>query len=105
MNSIRRLQGTFLVAFFLLIWSNGFSQTRPFRFAWLSDTHVGSTTGTADLGASVRDINTLDSIAFVILSGDITEMGFDAQLEQAKAILDSLKKPYYIIPGNHDTKW
>jgi outer membrane protein assembly factor BamB/predicted phosphohydrolase len=44
-------------------------------------------------------------VAFVILSGDITEMGADSQLETAKSILDSLKKPYYIIPGNHDTKW
>jgi outer membrane protein assembly factor BamB/predicted phosphohydrolase len=81
------------------------AQTKPFRFAWLSDTHVGATTGAADLGLSIRDINTMHDVAFVILSGDITEMGSDTQLELAKAILDSLKKPYYIIPGNHDTKW
>src|SRR5258708_4074749 len=28
-----------------------------FRFAWLSDTHVGSTTGEEDLRQAVRDIN------------------------------------------------
>lgn len=95
----------FVVVFILLIPSTGFGQTHPFRFAWLSDTHVGSATGAADLESSVHDINTMDSVAFVVISGDITEMGFDAQLEQAKAILDGLKKPYYIIPGNHDTKW
>jgi outer membrane protein assembly factor BamB/Icc-related predicted phosphoesterase len=94
---------SFLVLCFLT--SVSFSQTRSFRFAWLSDTHVGSTTGAADLGNSVRDINAMTDLAFVILSGDITEMGFDAQFDLAKAILDSLKKPYYIIPGNHDTKW
>ncbi|MCX6132665.1 MAG: PQQ-binding-like beta-propeller repeat protein [Ignavibacteriales bacterium] len=87
------------------IFSAAFSQPQKFRFAWLSDTHVGSTTGAADLGNSIRDINAMDDVAFVILSGDITEMGFDVQLDLAKAILDSLKKPYYIIPGNHDTKW
>ena len=85
--------------------SASFSQTGSFRFAWLSDTHVGSTTGAADLGNSIREINAISGVAFVVLSGDITEMGFDAQLDLAKAILDSLKKPYYIIPGNHDTKW
>ena len=81
------------------------AQTKPFRFAWLSDTHVGGTTGATDLGISIHDINAIEDIAFVVLSGDITEMGSDLQLELAKAILDSLKKPYYIIPGNHDTKW
>jgi outer membrane protein assembly factor BamB/Icc-related predicted phosphoesterase len=80
-------------------------QTKTFRFVWLSDTHVGSSTGAADLGNSVRAINTMADVAFVLLSGDITEMGFDEQLDLAKAILDSLKKPYYVIPGNHDTKW
>ena len=82
-----------------------FAQRQSFRFAWLTDTHVGSQTGAADLSNSVRDINGIDDIAFVILSGDVTEMGSDLQLETAKSILDSLKKPYYIIPGNHDTKW
>jgi len=90
---------------FTLFLSLSYSQTHQFRFAWLSDIHVGASTGTADLGLSVRDINAMHDIAFVILSGDITEMGSDAQLELAKEILDSLKKPYYIVPGNHDTKW
>ena len=27
------------------------------------------------------------------------------ELSLAKSILDDLNKPYYIIPGNHDTKW
>ncbi|HTY36391.1 MAG TPA: PQQ-binding-like beta-propeller repeat protein [Bacteroidota bacterium] len=80
-------------------------QISSFRFAWLSDTHVGTATGAADLEASVRTINSMADVAFVILSGDISEMGFDHQLELAKTILDSLHKPYYIIPGNHDTKW
>jgi outer membrane protein assembly factor BamB/predicted phosphodiesterase len=81
------------------------AQQSSFRFAWLSDTHVGSLTGAVDLSNSVRDINRFENVAFVVISGDVTEMGFDAQLENAKSILDSLRKPYYIIPGNHDTKW
>lgn len=94
-------------SYFLLLAlaSASFGQTKTFRFAWLSDTHVGSGTGADDLSRSIRDINAMNDVAFVILSGDITEMGFDAQLDLAKTMLDSLKKPYYIIPGNHDTKW
>ena len=99
---MRNLIRSLLILFFLL--GGASAQTKSFRFAWLSDTHVGTQTGAADLINSVRDINVLDDVAFVILSGDITDMGSDSQLETAKSILDSLKKPYYIIPGNHDTK-
>ncbi len=91
--------------FLLFVTSLSYSQTQSFRFAWLSDTHVGSPTGAVDLSASVHDINTLKRIAFVIVSGDIGEMGSDSQLTLAKSMLDSLKFPYYIIPGNHDMKW
>ena len=75
------------------------------RFAWLSDTHVGSETGADDLRAAVADINGMPDVQFVIVSGDVTESGSDAQLAAAKQILDSLKPPYHAIPGNHDTKW
>jgi outer membrane protein assembly factor BamB/predicted phosphodiesterase len=92
-------------AFFLFCTSPSFTQTPSLRFAWLSDTHIGSTTGAADLSRTVRDLNAMSGSDFVMLSGDITEMGANAELELAKAILDSLNKPYYIIPGNHDTKW
>lgn len=97
----------FIRSLFVLLFlsQTAWGQAQPFRFAWLSDTHVGGLTGATDLGLSVRDLNALTDIDFVILSGDITEMGSDAQLELARAILDSLNKPYYIIPGNHDTKW
>lgn len=83
------------------------AQTRPFRFAFVSDTHIGSPNGTAeeDLRRTVRDINAREDIAFVVLTGDITELGTDAELRLAKQILDSLDVPWYIIPGNHDSGW
>jgi outer membrane protein assembly factor BamB/predicted MPP superfamily phosphohydrolase len=77
----------------------------PLRFAWLSDTHVGSTTGEQDLRAAVRDINSLTGLAFVVHSGDVTEYGSRSQLPLAKEILDGLNIPTHILPGNHDTKW
>ncbi|MCX6138620.1 MAG: PQQ-binding-like beta-propeller repeat protein [Ignavibacteriales bacterium] len=78
---------------------------QKFRFAWLTDTHVGSGTGADDLRASVKDINSRRDIEFVLVSGDVTELGRTSQLQLAKQILDSLTVPCHIIPGNHDTKW
>ena len=79
--------------------------TCNFQFAQITDTHIGSSTSAEDLRRTVIDIDKNDSIAFVIISGDITEFGSDSEFILAKQILDSLNKPWYIIPGNHDTKW
>lgn len=94
-----------LPVFLLIIFSTGFAQVKPFHFAWMSDLHVGSGTGEEDLKRSVDDINSLDGIDFTIISGDISQSGKGSDLRLTKSILDGLKKPYYIIPGNHDTKW
>lgn len=96
-----------LLFFLLFCLSTVFSQTSPFRFIHISDTHIGSPNGSAeeDLRRTVQDINQLHNIAFVIITGDITELGTDEQLKLAKQILDSLQVKYYIIPGNHDAGW
>lgn len=79
---------------------------RTLRFAQISDTHIRPNHSTiSDLSRSVRQINAMDSVDFVILTGDITHKGDKESLMLAKALLDSLIIPYYIIPGNHDTKF
>ncbi len=97
----------FLFACFLLVSFSATAQDRVFRFAFISDTHIGSPNGGAeeDLRRTVADINAMNDIAFVVITGDITELGTDRELRVAKQILDSLKVPYYIMPGNHDTGW
>lgn len=94
----------FPVLFFIII---GFSQKQPVRFIHISDTHIGSPNGSAeeDLRRTISDINSRKDIEFVILTGDITELGTDEELKLAKRLLDSLKIPWYIIPGNHDSGW
>jgi outer membrane protein assembly factor BamB/predicted phosphodiesterase len=92
-----------IILSFLLFASFSFAQ--QFKFAWLSDIHVGYPTGEEDLRMSVDDINSQENISFTIISGDITATGTLLELTLAKDILDGLQKPYYIIPGNHDTKW
>lgn len=83
------------------------AQWSPFRFAFISDTHIGSPNGNAeeDLRRTVADINSMPEIAFVVLTGDITELGTDEEIKLAKEILSALKVPYYILAGNHDTGW
>lgn len=78
---------------------------QSFRFAHVTDTHVGGATGADDLRRTVKDLNAQQQLDFVILSGDITEFGADAELRLAKQILDSLQLPWYVIPGNHDGNW
>lgn len=81
------------------------AQTGEFRFAWLTDIHIGARTANQDLRLTVDDINQQPDIDFVIISGDITELDVDGYLDTAKVILDQLDIPYHLIPGNHDTKW
>jgi outer membrane protein assembly factor BamB/predicted phosphohydrolase len=76
------------------------------KFAYLTDVHISvGTTNVDDLENSVKDINALGDIDFVILGGDITEFGSDAEILLAKSVLDKLACPYYILAGNHDSKW
>ena len=82
------------------------AQVKPFNFAWLSDIHiVRGSSHIDDLKKSVEDINSVANIKFTIITGDISDFGYSEDLKIAKSILDKLKKPYYIVPGNHDTKW
>ncbi|MCF2517486.1 PQQ-binding-like beta-propeller repeat protein [Dyadobacter sp. CY351] len=91
----------------LLLWIAPFcfGQNENFKFAFVSDTHVGGSTGAEDLMRTVKDINANPSLDFVVVTGDITEFGSDDELTLAKAILDSLQKPWHVIPGNHDSNW
>ncbi len=91
---------------FLLLFLITYTATaQEFKFAWLTDIHVGYPSAAEDLTRSVNDINSFDDIDFTIVSGDITATGTLQELKSAKTILDKLENPYYIIPGNHDTKW
>lgn len=96
------MKKAFLIIYLILA-SSVYSQTH--RFAWLTDIHIGAAGADEDLTACVNSINALGDISYVMVTGDITEKGRDQELITAKNILDKLTVPYFIIPGNHDTKW
>ncbi len=93
----------FFIVFTIAV-SFSYGQTE-IQFVHLTDTHVGGSTGADDLRRTVKDINENPAIQFVVISGDITEFGSDDEIKLAKQILDSLNKPWYIIPANHDSNW
>jgi outer membrane protein assembly factor BamB/predicted MPP superfamily phosphohydrolase len=91
---------------FLLLFVFEFSFAQNgFKFAHVSDTHIGSRNSEDDLRRTVQNIDADSSLKFVIISGDITDFGSDSEFIIAKRILDSLNKPWHIIPGNHDANW
>lgn len=78
-----------------------------FSYAQISDTHidVSDSVSINALKSVVDEINENEAIAFVVLTGDITEYGDRGALNLTKNILSRLRCPYYVLPGNHDTKW
>ncbi len=75
------------------------------RLAILSDVHV--TPGNANEGKlreAVSEINATDVDA-VLMTGDLTNEGSDEQLRNIKGILDGIRHPLYVIPGNHENNW
>jgi calcineurin-like phosphoesterase family protein len=99
----RVLRNLFRGVFTLALAASAAAQ--PLKFAVFSDTHVGAGTAAADLGMLVDAVNADPSIRFVVVTGDVTEKGSDAELREAKAILGRLKVPFHALPGNHDTHW
>lgn len=94
-----------LLLFILFLFKPSLAQDGAIIFVHLSDTHIGSGSGADDLRRTVKDINENAAIQFVVISGDITEFGSDEEIKLAKQILDSLNKPWHIVPGNHDSNW
>ncbi|WP_448701263.1 PQQ-binding-like beta-propeller repeat protein [Mucilaginibacter sp. AW1-3] len=98
-----KIRVLFCFAVLLLTAKIGFGQS--FKFAFVSDTHIGNATAAEDLRRTVKDINSQHDLKFVVITGDITEFGAYAELKLAKQILDSLNIRWYAIPGNHDSNW
>ena len=82
------------------------AQELPVKFAFLTDLHYSAGSGSAkDLSRCIKDVNTLDSLDFVLIGGDLTDFGTDEEIVAVKQMLDSLRHKYYVVAGNHDAKW
>ncbi len=81
--------------------------------AQISDTHLAGwgrrTFGVAPMGENlarcIRHINRLDPQPdLVLVTGDLTNNARPEEAERAASLLDALRAPFYVIPGNHDDR-
>jgi 3',5'-cyclic AMP phosphodiesterase CpdA len=80
-----------------------------FTVVQLTDPHIGASWShdpTRALAAAVAAIAaTLPSGPdAVIVTGDVGSTPVDAEYERARAVLDGLGAPLYVLPGNHDDR-
>jgi len=85
----------------------GASGSAPFRFAYISDSHLYERTlnqrFVRSIVKAVDDVNALDPQPdFVLYGGDLAQLGAPAQLEQGKQILSAVKAPVKMMVGEHD---
>jgi 3',5'-cyclic AMP phosphodiesterase CpdA len=96
----------FIVVYLVLFQPVAYSAT-PFRFALFTDLHISTSNSVPaeDLRSAVNEVNSTQAIDFVLIAGDIANLGDTASLKVAKQLLQGLKIPFYIVPGNHDFHW
>jgi Icc protein len=81
--------------------------TEPFRFAWVSDTHLlpkNVNTRFVDKATrAFKEVQAMDPPAdFLIFGGDLAQLGDPVELELGSEILKEVKAKKYFIPGEHD---
>lgn len=78
---------------------------KPVSLVHISDLHAGSQYFIANLlSRTVEEINELRPTA-VVITGDLTEMGFRQEFKTAQAFLSLLNSPNVLVtPGNHDSR-
>jgi hypothetical protein len=79
---------------------------KPFTFAVMTDGHLYDIKDHRFDGLFMDAVNLINKMNpapdMVIYCGDIGQTGLEAELKKGKAMLDKLKMPYKVIPGEHD---
>ncbi|HHY94570.1 MAG TPA: hypothetical protein GX513_06120, partial [Firmicutes bacterium] len=77
-----------------------------FTFIHLTDPHMGSGAGNKFTPQIVTEIASLpDKPSFVVVGGDLTELGSQEQYAAYDATLAPLGVPIYSTLGNHESRW
>lgn len=76
------------------------------QFVQLSDLHMASPESQQDLRAVLADLKMLAPTPdFLLVTGDVTDMGTAAEFRLYKQIMDSCGFVYHTLLGNHDSRW
>lgn len=84
-----------------------------YHFAQLSDIHISSLGDYAEmlsgraadfLKAVVTHLNRQEDLDFVLITGDLFNTPTRSNLALFQQAIQSLNRPYFIIPGNHDRR-
>ena len=67
-------------------------------FVAISDPHADY----SDLRETVDFINEMEEVSFVVVCGDLTNLGLDKEFEDYYSCIRRLNKPFITIIGNHD---
>ena len=100
---MRRL--TYIAIAVLLLFSACCNQDKPLKVALLTDLHI--TPGNENdsvMSSLVDDINS-EEYDLVVVAGDITNMGSDAELKCAYNHLSRITHQQIVTHGNHETTW
>ena len=93
------------IRFSLLLAAMATSAAAQTRIAHWADRHVSpGNRNSQKLKEVVAEINA-DPTQIVIVAGDLTNEGSDEELKCVKGILDGLKKPQFVVPGNHEDQY
>ena len=85
--------------------------TASLYFAHVTDIHITDRRETwSTLGEEaphlfrvcVEQLNRLEELDFVLITGDVLDMATPSELERFLAVLSELRKPWHFTPGNHD---
>jgi 3',5'-cyclic-AMP phosphodiesterase len=87
--------------------SFGAQGAAPFRFAYISDTHLYvrslNQRFVRAAARAVDDVNALDPQPdFVLFGGDLAQLGRREELDEGRQILSGLKAPVKMMVGEHD---
>lgn len=72
-----------------------------FKLAHLSDLHFGKIGHPGIVDALVDEVNQ-GNVDLVAISGDLTQRARDQEFAAASAMLDAIRPPTLVVPGNHD---
>ncbi|MBN1430590.1 MAG: metallophosphoesterase [Anaerolineae bacterium] len=80
-------------------------------FAHVTDIHISERESQGDPSASlaaclmrecITHLNALPDLDFVLITGDVMDVAGVAERDAFLEILDTLRKPWHFVPGNHD---